>query len=84
MLTAAYALLLVACSCSLGLFGFFAGRCARKLAAIRPTRLTSRLLTARALGTVWDEAKVLAGLGRWAAALGPIYEAERNVRLAQR
>ena len=39
-------------------------------------------MTARELGTVWDEAKCWPGLGQWAAALGSINEAERNVLLA--
>ena len=34
MLTAVYALILIACSSILGLFGFFVGRCARKLPVI--------------------------------------------------
>ena len=34
MLTAIYALILIACSSILGLFGFFVGRCARKLPLI--------------------------------------------------
>jgi hypothetical protein len=34
MLTAIYALILLACSSILGLFGFFVGRCARKLPII--------------------------------------------------
>ncbi len=34
MLTAIYALILIACSSILGLFGFFVGRCARKLPVI--------------------------------------------------
>lgn len=34
MLTAIYALLLIACSSILGLSGFFVGRCARKLPII--------------------------------------------------
>jgi hypothetical protein len=34
MLTAIYALILIACSSILGLFGFFVGRCGRKLPLI--------------------------------------------------
>jgi hypothetical protein len=34
MLTAIYAFTLIACSSILGLFGFFVGRCARKLPMI--------------------------------------------------
>jgi hypothetical protein len=34
MLTVTYMILLLACSSTLGLFGFFVGRCARKLPII--------------------------------------------------